>query len=78
MITEEEAQLLEQMDPRVMSTEQQCAYVLKCIEAGMSPVQILQSRFKGDRFAFDLVMGFAVARGWTAKDRKSGRWYVAR
>jgi hypothetical protein len=78
MITEEEARRLEEMDPRVLNTEQQCAYVIKCIEAEMSPEQIMQSRFKGDRFAFDIVMSFAVRREWIAKDRKSGRWYVNR
>lgn len=76
MITEEQAERLEEMDPRVLNTEQQCAYVLRCIEAEMQPAQILESRFKGDRFAFDLVMTFIVSRGWAMKDKNSGRWHV--
>ena len=78
MITQEEARLLEELDPRMLSTEQQCAYVLKCIGADMTPEQILTTRYKGDAFAFDLVMSFAVSREWVARDRKSGRWYVNR
>jgi hypothetical protein len=78
MLTQDEARRLEEMDPRVLSTEQQCAYVLKCIEAGMSPMQILEARFRGDRFSFDLVMSFAVERGWVARDRKSGNWRVTK
>lgn len=76
MITEEQARRLEEIDPRLLTTEQQCAYVLKCIEAQMHPSQILESRFKGDRFALDLVMAIVVNKRWAVRDSDSGRWRV--
>lgn len=77
MISQEQVDMLQKMDPISMSTDQQCAYVLKCLEADMHPQQILESRFKGDSFSFDLIMTMLVSRGWAKRD-KSGRWKVKR
>lgn len=78
MITQEDARRLEETDPRLLTTEQQCAYILKCIEAEMPPNNILEYRFKGDEFTFELAMSFAVSQGWVAKDERSGKWHVNR
>lgn len=64
------------MDPFSMNTEQQCAYLLKCLEAEMEPRQIRETKFKDDGFTFDLIMTILVNRGWAKKDKNSGRWHV--
>jgi hypothetical protein len=66
------------MDPLNMSTEQQCGYILECVEAGVDPISILQIKFWDDKFTFDLLMSIIVERGWARKDKKSGRWHVKR
>ena len=71
-------QRLAQIDPLRLGTDQQCAYVLKCIEAGINPLQICETRFCSDSFTFDLIMKMIVDRGWAKRDKKSGEWKVKR
>lgn len=66
------------MDPLRLDTPQQCAYILKCIEAEMEPGQILESKFRGDTFTFNLLMTILIEKGWAGKDKKSGKWFVRR
>jgi hypothetical protein len=66
------------MDPLNLSIEQQCAYILECIEAGIDPTNILQIKFWDDKSTFDLLMSTIVESAWAGRDKKSGRWHVNR
>ena len=78
MINESELHRLAQIDPLKLTTEQQCGYVLKCLEAGLEPLHIRQTKFCGDSFSFDLIMKMIVVRGWAKKNKKSGEWIINR
>jgi hypothetical protein len=77
MLNDEQLQMLAQIDPLNLSTEQQCAYVLKCLEAEIPPEQICECRFCGDSFTFNLIMALLAKNGW-AKKKASGKWIVKR
>ena len=70
-----EARNLEEFDPYWMNIEQQCAYVLKCIEAKMDLAQVKESKFRNDDFIFELVISLIVKKGWASTD-KSDQWYI--
>jgi hypothetical protein len=68
--------MLEKIDPLNLSTAQQCAYVLKCLENEITPEQICECMFCGDSFTFNLIMTLISERRWAKLDKKSGNWTV--
>ncbi len=76
MVNYKELQMLEALDPLNLSTEQQCAYVLKCLENELQPDVICGHKFRGDNFTFDLIMTMVTERGWARQHKRSGKWIV--
>ena len=73
-MSQEQMRRLETTNPLLLTTSQQCAYALKCLEAGVQPEQIFE-KFNQDSFTFDLVMDLILKKKWAWTD-KAGQWHV--
>jgi len=66
---------LQETNPLLLNTAQQCAYVLKCLEAGMHPAEILETRFNSEIVVFQVIMDLVIRSGMVKQD-KQGNWHI--